>query len=130
MNSLQKQVYDKLELIVYKNLSQDQLDSYNISYEVIYGTTACQLPCYTLKNATDFSIHENLFVDKDLFDQRVVDLCVTYWPFNLHVDTRKLPITIAEHQNHGLDNSLCTKILKKIEFLETDYDDDHSKRFL
>ena len=130
MNSLQRRVYEKLELIVYRNLTQDQLDSYNISYEVIYGTTACQLPCYTLKNATEFSIHENLFVDKDLFDQRVVDLCVTYWPFNLHVDTRKLPITIAEHQNHGLDNSLCTKILKKIEFLESDYDDDLSRRFL
>ena len=130
MNSLQRRVYEKLELIVYRNLNQDQLDSYNISYEVIYGMTACQLPCYTLKNATDFSIHENLFVDKDLFDQRVVDLCVTYWPFNLHIDTKKLPITIAEHQNHGLDNGLCTKILKKIDSLENDHDNDFSKRFL
>ena len=130
MNSLQKQVYDKLELIVYKNLSQDQLDSYNISYEVIYGTTACQLPCYTLKDATNFSIHENLFVDKDLFDQRVIDLCITYWPFSLHIDTRRLPRTIAEHQNYSLDNGLCTKILKKIDSLENDYDNDLSKRFL
>ena len=37
MNSLQRRVYEKLELIVYRNLTQDQLDSYNISYEVIYG---------------------------------------------------------------------------------------------
>ena len=114
MNSLQQQVSAKLELIVYKDLTQEQVNKNHIPYEIIYGMTACQDKCYTLKSANSFSVHENLFIDKELFDQRVVDLCVTYWPFNLHVDTRKLPITIAEHQNHGLDNSLCTKILKKI----------------
>ena len=130
MNSLQQQVSSKLELIIYKNLTQEQLNQYHIPYEIIYGMTACQLPCYTLKNANSFSLNENLFIDKDLFNQRVVDLCITYWPFNLHVDTRKLPRTIAEHQNYGLDNELCTKILKKIDFLENDHDNDFSKRFL
>lgn len=130
MNSLQQQVSEKLEIIIYKNLTQDKLSEYHIPYEIIYGMTACQLPCYTLKNADTFSVQENLFVDKDLFNQRVVDLCITYWPFNLHVDTRKLPITIAEHQNYGLDNGLCSKILKKIDFLENDHEKDFSRRFL
>jgi len=41
-----------------------------------------------------------------------------------------LPREEAKDQLFGLDNDLCKKILKKIEFLETDYDNDHSKRFL
>ena len=130
MNSLQQQVSEKLELIIYKDLTQDKLSEYHIPYEIIYGMTACQLPCYTLKNADTFSVHENLFVDKDLFNQRVVDLCVNYHPFTLHIDTRMLPRSIAEHQNYSLDNELCEKILKKIRSLESDYDDDYSRRFL
>jgi len=130
MNSLQQQVSAKLELIVYKDLTQEQVNKNHIPYEIIYGMTACQDRCYTLKSANSFSVHENLFIDKELFDQRVVDLCITYFPFNLHIDTRMLPREEAKDQLFGLDNDLCKKILNKIEFLETDYDNDHSKRFL
>ena len=39
-------------------------------------------PCAPQALGTSEASHENLFVDKDLFDQRVIDLCITYWPFS------------------------------------------------
>ena len=130
MNSLQRQVSQKLEIIVYKDLTQEQVNKHHIPYEIIYGRTACELPCYILKKSNGFSVHEDLYVDKDIFDAKVLDLFITYWPFTIHIDTRLLPRAEAKAQLFSLDNDLCEKILKKIEFLETDYENQYHKRFL
>ena len=130
MNSLQRQVGSKLEIVVYKDISQEDVNKYHIPYEIIYGRTACELPCYILKKSNGFSVHKDLYVDKDIFDAKVLDLFITYWPFTIHIDTRLLPRAEAKAQLFGLDNDLCQKILKKIEFLETDYDNQYHKRFL
>jgi len=130
MNSLQQQVCSKLEIVVYKDISQEDVNKYHIPYEIIYGITACQLPCYTLKKSNGFCVHQDLYIDKDIFDAKVLDLFITYWPFTIHIDTRLLPRAEAKAQLFGLDNDLCQKILEKIEFLETDYDNQYHKRFL
>ena len=130
MNSLQRQVAQKLEIIVYKDLTQEQVNQHHIPYEIIYGRTACELPCYILKRSNGLCVHQDLYVDKDIFDAIALDLFITYWPFSIHIDTRLLPRAEAKAQLFGLDNDLCQKILKKIEFLETDYDNQYHKRFL
>ena len=130
MNSLQQQVCSKLEIVVYKDISQEDVNKYHIPYEIIYGRTACELPCYILKRSNGFCVHQDLYVDKDIFDAKALDLFITYWPFTIHIDTRLLPRAEAKAQLFGLDNDLCQKILKKIEFLETDYDNQYHKRFL
>jgi len=75
-------------------------------------------------------VHEDLYVDKDIFDSKVLDLFINYWPFTIHVDTRLMPQSEAKDQLFSIDNGLCEKILKKIEFLEADYDSQYHKRFL
>ena len=130
MNSLQQQVCSKLEIIVYKNITQEELNKNHIPYEIIYGRTACELPCYILKKSNGFSVHEDLYVDKDIFDAKVLDLFIHYWPFAIHIDTRLMPQSEAKDQLFSIDNGLCEKILKKIEFLESDYDSQYHKRFL
>ena len=130
MNSLQQQLCSKLEIVVYKDITQEKVNEYHIPYEIIYGKTACELPCYMLKKTNGFCVHKDLYVDKDIFDAKVLDLFITYWPFSIHIDTRLLPRSQARDQLYSLDNDLCEKILKKVEFLESDYENQYHKRFL
>jgi hypothetical protein len=41
-----------------------------------------------------------------------------------------MPQSEAKDQLFSIDNGLCEKILKKIEFLENDYNNQYHKRFL